>query len=123
VFEKPTRTHDQRKALTKTAILGRLAGRQYRAGVAGSLWLHLGFSNGAGTAGAWLVWHRPPGRAFFFVISGFLITWLLLQEQVKHDAISLKHFYVRRALRILPVYFLYLLILGCLTRYSQPASA
>jgi len=42
---------------------------------------------------------------------------------VKHDAISLKHFYVRRALRILPVYFLYLLILGCLTRYSQPASA
>jgi len=62
------------------------------------------------------------GVYFFFVISGFLITYLLLQEQAKHGVISLKHFYLRRALRILPVYFFYLLVLGCLTRYSQPAS-
>jgi peptidoglycan/LPS O-acetylase OafA/YrhL len=59
------------------------------------------------------------GVHFFFVISGFLITWLLLQEQAKHGAISLKHFYVRRALRILPVYLLYLFVLGFLTRYAQ----
>jgi peptidoglycan/LPS O-acetylase OafA/YrhL len=63
------------------------------------------------------------GVRFFFVISGFLITWLLLQEQEKHAAISLKNFYIRRALRILPVYFLYLFILGFLTRYSQSTSA
>jgi peptidoglycan/LPS O-acetylase OafA/YrhL len=62
------------------------------------------------------------GVRFFFVISGFLITWLLLQEQAKHGVISLKHFYLRRALRILPVYFLYLFVLGFLTHYSQPAS-
>ena len=63
------------------------------------------------------------GVHFFFVISGFLITWLLLQEQAKHGTISLKHFYLRRALRILPVYFFYLLVLGFLTRYAQPPSA
>jgi peptidoglycan/LPS O-acetylase OafA/YrhL len=63
------------------------------------------------------------GVHFFFVISGFLITWLLIQEQAKHGVISLKHFYVRRALRILPVYFFYLLVLGCLTRYSQAPAA
>ncbi len=62
------------------------------------------------------------GVLFFFVISGFLITYLLLQEQAKHGAISLKHFYLRRALRILPVYFFYLFVLGFLTRYSQPLS-
>ena len=60
------------------------------------------------------------GVQFFFVISGFLITWLLLQEQARHGRISLKHFYLRRALRILPVYFFYLFVLGCLTRYEQP---
>jgi peptidoglycan/LPS O-acetylase OafA/YrhL len=63
------------------------------------------------------------GVRFFFVISGFLITFLLLQEHAKHDAISLKHFYMRRALRILPVYFFYLFVLGFLTRYSQAPSA
>ena len=56
------------------------------------------------------------GVRFFFVISGFLITWLLLQEQAKHGSISLKHFYLRRALRILPVYFFYLFVLGCVAR-------
>ncbi len=63
------------------------------------------------------------GVRLFFIISGFLITCLLLQEQMKHGTISLKHFYVRRALRILPVYFFYLLVLGGLTRYSQPVTA
>lgn len=59
------------------------------------------------------------GVRFFFVISGFLITHLLVQEQVKHGCISLKNFYVRRAIRILPVCFFYLLVLGLFTRYSQ----
>ena len=71
-----------------------------------------------------LDWFRAGslGVLFFFVISGFLITHLLLQEHAKHDAISLKHFYLRRALRILPVYFFYLFVLGFLTRYSQSRS-
>jgi len=46
------------------------------------------------------------GVRFFFVISGFLITWLLLQETMESGRINLRHFYLRRFLRILPVYFM-----------------
>jgi len=50
----------------------------------------------------------------FFVLSGFLITILLLREELASGSISLGGFYIRRAFRILPPYFLtigvYLLI-------------
>ncbi|MEQ9695374.1 acyltransferase [Shimia sp. SDUM112013] len=45
------------------------------------------------------------GVDFFFVLSGFLITTLLLRERDRTGRFSLRHFYIRRALRILPVYF------------------
>jgi len=45
------------------------------------------------------------GVEFFFVISGFLITTLLLREQSDTGEISLKKFYIRRSLRIFPMYF------------------
>lgn len=51
------------------------------------------------------------GVTVFFVISGFLITYLLLSEEAKNGAISLKAFYARRAFRILPVYFLYIVFI------------
>jgi peptidoglycan/LPS O-acetylase OafA/YrhL len=51
------------------------------------------------------------GVHIFFVISGFLITTLLLKEKIKNGRISLKYFYIRRALRILPLAYLFLLIL------------
>lgn len=50
------------------------------------------------------------GVILFFVLSGFLITYLLLQEEQKNGKISLKHFYVRRMLRIWPLYFLMILV-------------
>lgn len=50
------------------------------------------------------------GVRFFFVISGFLITWLLLREHAESGTISLKAFYVRRAFRILPVYYTFLAV-------------
>jgi len=66
------------------------------------------------------------GVRFFFVISGFLITWLLLQEAKHSGRVNLRHFYVRRFLRILPVYYTVVLVLCALqwfTRYheQQPA--
>jgi peptidoglycan/LPS O-acetylase OafA/YrhL len=45
------------------------------------------------------------GVQFFFVLSGFLITALLLQEREAHGRISLRAFYRRRALRLLPALF------------------
>ena len=43
---------------------------------------------------------------FFFVLSGFLITFLLITEREKKDKISIKNFYLRRILRIWPVYYI-----------------
>ena len=44
------------------------------------------------------------GVRVFFVISGFLITGLLLDELARTDRIRLGHFYFRRTLRIFPPY-------------------
>jgi peptidoglycan/LPS O-acetylase OafA/YrhL len=45
----------------------------------------------------------------FFVLSGFLITWLLLVEKQRTGHIEVRRFYVRRILRIWPLYFLFVL--------------
>ncbi|HVS90635.1 MAG TPA: acyltransferase [Mucilaginibacter sp.] len=49
------------------------------------------------------------GVNIFFVISGFLITYLLLREKEETGSISAKSFYIRRAFRIIPVYCLNIL--------------
>lgn len=50
----------------------------------------------------------PDAVNLFFVLSGFLITYLLLNERERTGSISIRNFYIRRAFRIYPVYFLYL---------------
>ena len=49
------------------------------------------------------------GVSIFFVLSGYLITRLLIQEEEKTGSISLNFFYIRRAFRLLPALWLYLL--------------
>lgn len=44
--------------------------------------------------------------SFFFVLSGFLITYLLLREHLRTGTVQVGKFYVRRVLRIWPLYFL-----------------
>lgn len=58
------------------------------------------------------VFHRKLPGGFlgvdlFFVLSGFLITYLLVEEWERRGSISLKNFYARRALRLLPALFLW----------------
>lgn len=55
-------------------------------------------------------WGGRLGVIFFFVLSGFLITYLLYVEQSKFGKVSLVFFYIRRVLRIWPLYYLTLLI-------------
>jgi peptidoglycan/LPS O-acetylase OafA/YrhL len=50
------------------------------------------------------------GVNVFFVISGFLITSLLLREEDKNKKISFGDFYIRRILRIFPAYYFLLTI-------------
>lgn len=49
------------------------------------------------------------GVILFFVLSGFLITYLLMQERAETKTISIKDFYIRRILRIWPLYYVIVL--------------
>ncbi|WP_103353685.1 acyltransferase [Amycolatopsis sp. CA-128772] len=53
-------------------------------------------------------WERANGWIgvhLFFVLSGYLITTLALREEDRSGRVSLAEFYIRRAFRILPVYY------------------
>lgn len=75
-----------------------------------------------------VIWHHVPiwksldpiffsrghtGVDFFFVLSGYLITTLLLREDDAAGTINLKGFYWRRILRIVPIYFFVVTIAVC----------
>ncbi|MFM7726560.1 MAG: acyltransferase family protein, partial [Flavobacteriales bacterium] len=59
------------------------------------------------------------GVIFFFVLSGFLITYLLLEEKRVSATVSVKKFYMRRILRIWPLYY-FLVILGFFVLFHIP---
>jgi len=69
------------------------------------------------------------GVVIFFVLSGFLITFLLLSEQESQKRIKVVNFYKRRILRIWPLYYLVLVLAFFIvplssffyvTNYSEP---
>ena len=76
--------------------------------------------------GSQMMGHSPSNIAFghygvnmFFAISGFLITTLLLRERQKYGSISYPKFFMRRLLRIFPLYYLSLLIYSCLVYFFE----
>lgn len=60
------------------------------------------------------------GVTVFFVLSGFLITSLLAWEWNHSETIDLKHFWIRRAKRLLPAMFLLLIVLNLFIPLFQP---
>ncbi len=76
-------------------------------------------------------WLPMSGRGFlgvdmFFVMSAFLIVTLLLRERDRTNQISLKKFYMRRILRIFPLYYgiilLFIILFGVVARGSDMAA-
>ncbi|MGH8905616.1 MAG: acyltransferase family protein [Egibacteraceae bacterium] len=61
------------------------------------IWHHAAYDD----ANPALLRHGYMGVTLFFVVSGFLVTTLLLRERDGYGTISLSKFYVRRTLRIL----------------------
>lgn len=65
------------------------------------------------TAFPWFNYIRAGGGIgvqFFFVLSGFLITYIILEEKNRTGQFNLKHFFARRILRIWPLYYLMILV-------------
>ena len=60
------------------------------------------------------------GVDLFFALSGFLITTLLIREYDKCGEISFKKFWLRRFLRLMPVYVFYILLIT-IAVLSSPA--
>lgn len=50
------------------------------------------------------------GVSLFFVLSGFLITYLLVFEKIQSGQISIKRFFLRRSFRIYPLFFFLVLL-------------
>jgi peptidoglycan/LPS O-acetylase OafA/YrhL len=103
--------------------------------VEGARFRHLPFLDGVRAVSIAMVmaWHaRGPATSHyaqlfevwigvdaFFVVSGFLITSLLVQERQDTGAFSLRDFYARRVLRIFPAYAVFLG--AVLLYYGRPA--
>ena len=70
-------------------------------------YVHLGLSTTVAEWSAALVQAGGYGVSLFFLLSSYLITELLLREQASGGRIAVGKFYARRALRIWPLYFLF----------------
>ncbi|ADD40853.1 acyltransferase family protein [Stackebrandtia nassauensis] len=67
-----------------------------------------------------LQWLIGKGKiTVFFVLSGFVITLLLLRDEDKYGKVRLRNFYVRRQFRLLPAYFTVLAV-AAVARFNVP---
>lgn len=82
---------------------------------------HLAYSAGFPIQHTWRTdLYAHYGVRIFFVLSGFLITTLLRCEQKETGTIRLKQFYIRRAYRLLPAAYVYLIAVTVIFHQSLP---
>jgi peptidoglycan/LPS O-acetylase OafA/YrhL len=68
--------------------------------------------------------HGLFGVTIFYFLSGYLITTLLRRENDRHGGISLRSFYLRRTLRIMPPFYVTMLVILVLALSRlQPTSS
>lgn len=82
------------------------------------IWVHTGVR----VEGLNLTQQGHLGVDLFFVISGFLITTLLMREREQWGRISLKAFYIRRSLRIFPLYYTVVVVYVFVVWMLEPTS-
>ncbi|HEX4224001.1 MAG TPA: glycosyltransferase 87 family protein [Pseudonocardiaceae bacterium] len=95
--DQPPMSHDEFRAMNRFPALDGLR-------AISALLVVLFHNQGPSILQGWI------GVHVFFVLSGFLITTLMLREEPRTGRVNLGNFYVRRAFRILPVYFLVLFV-------------
>jgi peptidoglycan/LPS O-acetylase OafA/YrhL len=78
---------------------------------------HLGINRFLREFDCWILGRL--GVDIFFVLSGFLITTILLKEKIARKNISLNNFYRKRTLRILPVAYSFLLVMIILNYFFK----
>ena len=67
----------------------------------------------------WVLISGHTGVQIFFALSGFLITFLLLQEYDKHKRINVRFFFARRFLRLLPPFLLFFVLVVILKYFGH----
>jgi len=80
-----------------------------------SFWTHYGVPSGLAQIVSGIGALGAFGVDVFFALSAYLITELLLREKTLIGDLDLKSFYLRRVLRIWPLYFFFLALAGVLT--------
>ena len=87
------------------------------------LWAHFPMMQGGAIfryfhLGSKVIYAGYIGVDIFFALSGFLITRILLWEK-EHDKLSYSNFYFKRFLRIFPVYYLVILLVGLIISWKD----
>lgn len=79
--------------------------------ISADYYVHLGVPRELATWISKAIGSGGLGVVLFFVLSSYLITELLLREYEQRGTLDVKSFYIRRALRIWPLYFVFLVVI------------